>query len=50
VILSSHLLGEVQATVDRVVVIGGGQIVANGSLEDLLAGSGTMVRDLDPVV
>jgi len=49
VILSSHLLGEVQATVDRLVVIGGGRIVANGSLEELLAGSGTLVRGLDPI-
>ncbi|MDX6281067.1 MAG: type transport system ATP-binding protein [Kribbellaceae bacterium] len=49
VILSSHLLGEVQATVDRLVVIGGGKIVANGSLEELLAGSGTLVRGLDPI-
>ena len=38
VLLSSHLLGEVQATVDRLVVIGGGRIVANGSLQELLAG------------
>jgi ABC-2 type transport system ATP-binding protein len=49
VILSSHLLGEVQATVDQLVVIGGGRIVANGSLEELLAGSGTLVRGLDPI-
>ncbi|TCO47528.1 ABC-2 type transport system ATP-binding protein [Kribbella antiqua] len=49
VILSSHLLGEVQATVDRLVVIGGGRIVANGALEELLAGSGTLVRGLDPI-
>ncbi len=49
VILSSHLLGEVQATVDRLVVIGGGRIVANGSLDELLAGSGTLVRGLDPI-
>jgi len=48
VVLSSHLLGEVQATVDRLVVIGGGRIVANGSLEELLAGQGTIVRGLDP--
>ena len=32
VILSSHLLGEVKQTVDRLVVIGGGRIVANGPL------------------
>ena len=48
VLLSSHLLGEVQATVDRLVVIGGGRVVANGSLDELLAGSGTVVRGLDP--
>jgi ABC-2 type transport system ATP-binding protein len=29
-------------------VIGGGRIVANGSLEELLAGSGTLVRGVDP--
>jgi ABC-2 type transport system ATP-binding protein len=47
VLLSSHLLGEVQATVDRLVVIGNGRIVANGSLEELLAGGRTVVRGLD---
>ena len=48
VLLSSHLLGEVQATVDRLVVIGSGRIVANGSLDELLAGGRTVVRGLDP--
>ena len=48
VLLSSHLLGEVQATVDRLVVIGGGRIVADGSLDELLAGGRTVVRGLDP--
>jgi ABC-2 type transport system ATP-binding protein len=48
VLLSSHLLGEVQATVDRLVVIGSGQIVAAGSLDELLAGGRTVVRGLDP--
>jgi len=48
VLLSSHLLGEVQATVDRLVVIGNGRIVADGSLEELLAGGRTLVRGLDP--
>ena len=47
VLLSSHLLGEVQATVDRVVVISGGRIVADDSLDSLLAGQGTTVRSLD---
>ncbi len=49
VLLSSHLLSEVQATVDRLVVIGRGRIVAQGDLHELLAGSGTRVRGLDPV-
>jgi len=48
VLLSSHLLHEVEAVADRLVVIGGGRIVANGSKEELLAGAGTLVRTLDP--
>ena len=47
-LLSSHLLGEVQATVDLLVVIGNGHIVADGDLPTLLAGQGTTVRALDP--
>jgi ABC-2 type transport system ATP-binding protein len=47
VLLSSHLLHEVQATADRLVVIGGGRVVADGPLTELLAGSGTRVRALD---
>ena len=49
VLLSSHLLGEVQATVDRLVMIGQGRIVAQGALDDLLTGAGTIVRGLDQV-
>jgi ABC-2 type transport system ATP-binding protein len=49
VLLSSHLLGEVQHTVDRLVVIDAGQIVADGPITELLAGDGTAVRALDPV-
>ena len=48
VLLSSHLLAEVQATVDRLVVIGQGRILADDSLQALLAGQGTTVRCLDP--
>ncbi|MFC0532746.1 ABC transporter ATP-binding protein [Phytohabitans kaempferiae] len=48
VLLSSHLLREVEAVADRLVVIGGGRIVADGTKEELLAGSGTRVRGLDP--
>jgi ABC-2 type transport system ATP-binding protein len=49
VLLSSHLLGEVQHTVDRLVVIDAGRIVADGPIAELLAGDGTAVRALDPL-
>jgi ABC-2 type transport system ATP-binding protein len=49
VLLSSHLLGEVQATVDRLVVIAGGRVVAQGSLDDLLASTGLILRAADPI-
>ncbi len=48
VLLSSHLLGEVEHTVDRLVVIGGGRVVADGTIGELLAGDGVLVRALDP--
>ncbi len=49
VLLSSHLLREVEAVADQLVVIAGGRIVAQGSSEELLASTGTLVRarDLD---
>ncbi len=47
VLLSSHLLGEVEHTVDRLLVIGGGKIVADGPIAELLSGGGTTVRALD---
>jgi ABC-2 type transport system ATP-binding protein len=37
VILSTHILSEVQATCDRVIIISGGQIVADGTTEDIMA-------------
>jgi ABC-2 type transport system ATP-binding protein len=37
VILSTHILSEVQATCDRVIIINGGQIVADGTTEDIMA-------------
>ncbi len=49
VLLSSHLLGEVEHTVDRLLVIGGGRIVADGPIHELLAGDGTSVRAVDEV-
>jgi ABC-2 type transport system ATP-binding protein len=48
VLLSSHLLGEVEHTVDRLLVIGAGKIVADGPITELLSGGGTTVRALDP--
>jgi len=49
VLLSSHLLHEVQATADHLVVISGGAVVAAGRLDDLLASSTALVRSPDPV-
>jgi ABC-2 type transport system ATP-binding protein len=47
VLLSSHLLHEVEVIADDLVVIGRGRIVAQGSRNDLLASAGTFVRGLD---
>ncbi|WP_439028931.1 ABC transporter ATP-binding protein [Gordonia terrae] len=47
VLLSSHLLHEIEIIADDIVVIGGGRIVAQGTKEELLAGAGTRVRSLD---
>lgn len=48
VLLSSHLLHEVQATADHLVVIAGGAVVAAGRMDDLLASSTILVRSPDP--
>jgi ABC-2 type transport system ATP-binding protein len=44
VLLSSHLLHEVDAIADRLVIIGSGKIVAEGSKEELLSDAGTLVQ------
>jgi ABC-2 type transport system ATP-binding protein len=44
VLLSSHLLREVEATVDRLVVITGGRVVAQGSLQELTGAPTVMTR------
>jgi ABC-2 type transport system ATP-binding protein len=44
VLLSSHLLHEIEVIADDLVVIGNGKIVAQGSKSDLLAAAGTLVR------
>jgi ABC-2 type transport system ATP-binding protein len=47
VLLSSHLLHEVEAVADRLVVIAGGRLVTEGAKDELLAGTGSVVRALD---
>ncbi|MQA35777.1 ABC transporter ATP-binding protein [Modestobacter roseus] len=48
VLLSSHLLHEVEAVADQLVVISGGRIVAQGTKSELLADTGgTLVRGPD---
>src|SRR5690606_6173771 len=47
VLLSSHLLHEIEMIADELVVIGRGKIVAQGSKDELVAASGTLVRALD---
>jgi len=44
VLLSSHLLHEIEVIADDIVVIGNGRIVAQGTKTDLLAAAGTVVR------
>jgi ABC-2 type transport system ATP-binding protein len=48
VLLSSHLLHEIEVIADDLVVIGRGRIVAQGSKSELLAAAGTLVRTADP--
>jgi ABC-2 type transport system ATP-binding protein len=47
VLLSSHLLNEVQLIADDIIMIGRGKIVAQGTPESLLADSGTFVRAVE---
>jgi ABC-2 type transport system ATP-binding protein len=47
VLLSSHLLHEIEVIADDIVVIGQGRIVAQGSKSELLAAAGTLVRTAD---
>ena len=38
VLMSSHILQEIQATVNRIIIINNGQIVADGTNEELMSG------------
>src|SRR3954471_3244146 len=48
VLLSSHLLHEIEVIADDLVVIGNGRIVAAGTKEELLAAAGTLIRSPSP--
>ena len=48
VLLSSHLLHEIEVVADDLVVIGHGRVVAAGTKADLLAGAGTHVATRHP--
>jgi ABC-2 type transport system ATP-binding protein len=47
VLLSSHLLHEIEVIADDLVVIGNGRIVAQGTKRDLLGAAGSIVRTPD---
>lgn len=46
VLLSSHLLAEVHATADHLVIIDRGRVVASGTQRSLLASTGQTVEEL----
>ena len=48
VLLSSHLLHEIEAIADDLIMIGNGRIVAQGAKSDLLEAAGTLVRSRGP--
>jgi ABC-2 type transport system ATP-binding protein len=48
VLLSSHLLREIEVVADNLVVLGHGRVVTQGAKTDLLADTGTYVRATDP--
>src|SRR4051812_46787782 len=50
VLLSSHLLHEIEVIADDLVVIGNGRIVAQGAKSDLLASAGAVVRTTEPQI
>ena len=50
VLLSSHLLHEIEVVADDIIVIGGGRIVASGTKSELLAGAGTVVGTASPSI
>ncbi len=48
VFMSSHILQEIEATVDRIIIINKGQIVANGTSSELMSSSkGNVLLHMD---
>jgi ABC-2 type transport system ATP-binding protein len=48
VFMSSHILQEIEATVDRIIIINNGQIVANGTSSELMSSSkGNVLLHMD---
>ncbi|TGN65385.1 ATP-binding cassette domain-containing protein [Nocardioides eburneiflavus] len=48
VLLSSHLLHEIEVIADDIVMIGNGRVVSQGTKTELLHAAGTVVRGADP--
>jgi ABC-2 type transport system ATP-binding protein len=46
VLLSSHLLREIEVIADHLVVIGGGRVLADGTRQELLAGADGGLEEL----
>jgi ABC-2 type transport system ATP-binding protein len=46
VLLSSHLLREIEVIADHLVVVGGGRVLADGTREELLAGAAGGLEEL----
>lgn len=49
IILSSHLLDEVQKVCDRVAILNRGELIAEGKVSDLIAGSGGLFIAASPI-
>ncbi len=49
IILSSHLLDEVQKVCDRVAILNRGQLIAEGAVSDLIAGRGGLFISATPL-
>ncbi|BCJ34061.1 hypothetical protein Athai_15640 [Actinocatenispora thailandica] len=51
VLVSSHLMGELQGTADRVVVVGRGRVLADATVDELVAGASSdqvLLRTAEP--